>query len=159
MSAVLNQAQRRVARRQVEHAPNRRSARLSTESLTMVPAEMVLRPLRDQMIVEPLDVVHSRILIVPAAGKPVRGKVLAVGPGHYPTRYQDSHGDYLPDWNRQKRAKSAAGTRFIPTTVKVGDIVHLGGMEHGGYSFEGFYHGRVYCIHCREADVAGVENA
>lgn len=123
----------------------------------MVPAECTLRPLRDQMIVQPLDVVHSRILIVPDANKPVRGIVLAVGPGHYPMRYQDARGDYLPDWNRAKRAKSAAGTRFVPTGVKVGDVVQLGGMEHGGFSFEGFYHGDKYCIHCREMDVCGIE--
>ena len=110
------------------------------------------------MIVAPLDVIHSRILIVPGTGKPMRGIVRAVGPGHYPTRYQDEHGHYLPDWNRAKRKKAAPGIRFVPTTVKVGDIVQMGGMEHGGYSFEAFFHGDVYCIHCREADVALIED-
>ena len=61
--------------------------RLHNETLTFIPADTVLRPMRDQMIVEPLDVIHSRILILPPQQKLLRAQVLAIGPGHYPNKY------------------------------------------------------------------------
>jgi len=146
---MLNSAQRRAAFSQVQHAPNRRSARLSNESISHIPASMTIRPLRDQMIVQPIDVMHSRRLIIPPhESKLVRAKVLSVGPGHYPNRYDGPKG---------KRTKMMAGTTFVPTEVKVGDIIHLDGRQTGTPAFEGFYHGEKYCIHCRQEDVAGIE--
>jgi co-chaperonin GroES (HSP10) len=117
--------------------------------MTFIPADTKLRPLRDQMIVEPLEVVHSRYLIIPEHGKPIRGTCRAIGPGHYRKQYDH------PD--KHKRTKMWEGTHYVPTEVKVGDIVHLGGAELGGYAFEQFWWGDKLHIHCREADVAGIE--
>src|ERR1700682_723778 len=65
-----------------------RGVTMTDENLTFIPANTKLRLLRDQMIIEPMDVLHSRILIIPPhTSVLVRGKVLAVGPGHYPLRY------------------------------------------------------------------------
>lgn len=132
-------------------------AELSHKTRTNLPAEAVLRPLRDVIIVEPLDAKLSAILIVINELKPVRGIVRAVGPGHYPVVYLDAHGQKLPDHARNRRKQAAAGTRFVPTTVKVGDVVNLGGLDIGGYSFDTFYHGEKLMLMCREADVAGIE--
>jgi len=126
-------------------------------SMDFVPASVRLRPLRDNLIVEPVDVVYSRILIVKVDSKPLRGVVRAVGPGHYPIRYQDKWGDYIPDHDRKRRQKMAAGTHFVPTECKIGDIVHLGGLAIGGYAFEQFFWGDRVHLHCREADVCGIE--
>lgn len=129
----------------------------ASESLTLIAPNERLRPLRDQMIVEPLDIVHSTILIVHSDTKPVRGIVRAVGPGHYPASYLDKNGDRLPDHKRKERKEKAHGKHFVPTQVKVGDIVHLGGMEHKGYAFETFVHGSKLMVSCTERDVACIE--
>ena len=108
------------------------------------------------MIVQPMDVVHSRVLIVPPhKSKLVRGKVLAIGPGHYPLIYMDKDGNRGAP--RGKRAKIAWGEVFVPTEVKVGDIVHLDGRNTGKSAFDAFYWGDKYCLHAREADCAGIE--
>lgn len=120
----------------------------SSESLTLIPAGAKIRMLRDQMMVAPTGVVHSRVLIVQSNTKPVRGTVIAIGPGAYPKIYD--HAD------KHKRTKYRDSKRFLPTEVKVGDTVELGGAELGGYSFEGLYYGDKYVIMCSERDVAGV---
>lgn len=122
---------------------------MTDENITFIPAETKLKPMRDQMIISPLDVVHSHILIVPPHKSAlVRGKVIAVGPGHYPNRYNGPKG---------KRTKVMAGTVFVPMPVKVGEIVHLDGRQTGKSAFDAFYWGDKYCIHCRAEDVAGIE--
>ncbi len=141
----------------VEHAKSRRSARITCDSLDGIPEDANIRPLRDQMIVEPIDIQFSKILEVVHSLKPVRGKVLAIGPGIYPTVYLDSERHRLPDHARARRRYSAAGTIFRPTTVKVGQTVQLGAMERGGAAFERIRWGNRDCVICREADVCGVE--
>jgi co-chaperonin GroES (HSP10) len=121
-----------------------RGVAMHDENITFIPADTKLRPLRDQMIIEPLDVVHSRILILPPSDKTLRGRVLAIGPGYYPTQYDS------PD--RHKRTTSWAGMAFMPTEVKMGDIVRLEGFNN-----ESFFWGDKYCIHAREQDVTAVE--
>jgi hypothetical protein len=121
---------------------------MGAETHTCLPASAKLRPLRDQLIVEPLSVVHSRHLVVLDDAKPLRGIVKAVGPGCYPKKYDHPE--------KHRRTKTWDSTRFLPTQVKVGDVVELGGREIGGYAFEGFFWGDVYHINCRELDVAGV---
>lgn len=136
-----------------------RSAELSHKTVTFVPAEKKLRPLRDVIIVEPLDGNLSAIIEVIHECKPVRGIVKAVGPGHYANVYLDKWGDKLPDHKRKERKQLAAGTHFRPTTVKVGDVVNLGGLNIGGYNFDSFYWGDRLHLICREADVAGIEES
>ena len=136
----------------VQLARNGRSAELSYAPSTYVAPEQRIRPLRDFLVVEPLDVEHSAILTVVEDTKPLRGVVKAVGPGHYPLRYdhQDKH----------KRTKMWRSRSFQPTEVRVGDIVELGcvkldGRVHG-YSFQQIMWGSKMHLICREADVSGI---
>jgi co-chaperonin GroES (HSP10) len=134
----------------IRHAPNGRSASLSHDSLTDVPADKQIRPLRDWMVVQPLEAKLSTVLYVHNTARPVRGIVKAVGPGCYPKRYDH------PD--KHKRTKMWASRAFRPTEVKVGDVVELGGIDLGGYAFQAFRWGDVTHILCREEDVSGVLN-
>ena len=109
---------------------------------------MTIRPLRDQIIVEPLKVVLSKTIVVVEDTLPLRGIVKAVGPGCYPKRYDH------PD--KHKRSRMWDSEVFEPTTVKVGDVVELGGYDHRGYSFPSVFWGGVEHLICREADVSGV---
>lgn len=125
---------------------------LSSNSITYIAPDEQIRPLHDNIVVEPLDVEHSRILTVIENIKPVRGIVKAVGPGHYPLRYDH------PD--KHKRTKMWRSDTFQPTQVKVGDIVELGAVNIdgriAGYSFQQITWGSKMHIICREADVSGI---
>jgi hypothetical protein len=133
----------------IQHAFDGRSASLSHDGNTYVPAECKIRCLRDQIIVEPLDVPHSNVLAIVEHTKPVRGVVKAVGPGHYPKRYDH------PD--KHKRSKMWESKTFRPIEVQVGDVVELGGIEFGGYSFQTFLWGDKIHLICREADVSLID--
>jgi co-chaperonin GroES (HSP10) len=125
-----------------------RTAAMSYRLQTIVPADKEIRPLRDVLIVEPLDVVLSGIIVTIEFKRPMRGIVKAVGPGHYPWRYNGEKG---------RRTKTWKSNGFQPTTVKVGDVVELGMVDGDGYNFQTFLWGdRVHLI-CREADVSGVQ--
>jgi hypothetical protein len=140
---------REVKRRHFQASKTERGMSLNPETIDFIPADTKLRCLRDQMIVEPINIVHSKVLIVPPhSSKLVRAKVLAIGPGHYPNKYNGPKG---------KRTKVMAGTVFVPTEVKTGQIVHLDGRGSGKSVFDAFYWGQKYCLHARQADVAGVE--
>lgn len=121
--------------------------RIGNETITGIPASMNVRPLRDQIVIEPLYWQPSKIIAVAYQGKPLRGIVLAVGPGCYPKQYNGPKG---------KRTKSWDSKHFQPTEVKVGDIVELGGLEIGGYLHPTFRWGDKECVMIREPDVAMV---
>lgn len=135
--------------------PFQRGVQARADSLDFIPGNENIRPLRDRILVEALEVVHSRWLIVPQ-GKPIRGRVLATGPGRFrlaynaPKRY-DTHPQ---DPNRRKRTKVWETKTFIPTEVKVGDIVELGVGTEGRW--QAFYWGDKYCVIPQEADVCGI---
>jgi hypothetical protein len=126
-----------------------RSAELSWDSLTRVPAEKQIQCRRDYIVVEPLDIDHAMSLIVVEDTKPVRGIVKAVGPGHYPKRYDH------PD--KHRRTKMWDGKHFQATEVKPGDLVELGSPQGArGYNFQTFLWGDKLHLICREADVSGL---
>jgi hypothetical protein len=144
-------------RRHYQQSITGRGMSLNVETIEFIPASCVLKPLRDQMIVQPIDVIHSHVLIVPPhQSKLIRGKVLAIGPGHYPNIYIDKNGNRNAP--KGKRTKIGWGERFVPTEVKVGDIVNLDGRNTGKSAFDCFYYGDKFCLHAREADVAAVED-
>src|SRR5476651_1587745 len=95
------------------------SAEITHKTTTTIPATAKVRPLRDVIILEPLDGNLSAIIHVINECKPVRGIVKAIGPGHFPAYYLDVHGDRLPDHRRNDRKKVAHGKHFVPTTVKI----------------------------------------
>lgn len=121
--------------------------RVGNEIFDFVPASASIRPLRDVIIVEPLEMDHGTSLAVVYRGKALRGVVRAVGPGCYPKRYDGPKG---------RRTKSWDSKHFRPCDVRVGDTVDLGGQELGGYLFQTIRWGQKEVVICREQDVAVV---
>lgn len=124
-----------------------RGVRIGNELLEFVRADEQIRPLRDVIIVEPLPMDHGTSLEVVYLGKPLRGTVLACGPGHYPKKYNGPKG---------RRSKSWDSKSFQPCDVKVGDLVDLGGLERGGDLHTTIRWGSKEVVVCREADVCVV---
>jgi hypothetical protein len=111
--------------------------------------------LRDQIIVEPIPWPFSEIIEVVYTGRPLRGRVLAVGPGHYRKIYNGRKGQRTKSWDSRY---------FTPCDVKVGDIVQLGGIteEDGrldGFLFQTVRWGNKECVICRENDITGIEQS
>jgi len=121
-----------------------RGAELSHKTTTYIPADCKLRPLRDQIILEPIDNAFSAIVIVINESKPIRGIVRAIGPGVYPIQYDH------PD--KHRRTKMAWGKQFRPCDVKVGDIVSIESFER-----QTLYWGDKIHLLCREEDVRFIE--
>jgi len=123
--------------------------RIGHESYDSVPAEAQVRPLRNQLIIEPIPWPFSNTIEVVYTGRPLRGKVRATGPGTYPKRYDGPKG---------KRTRSWPSKQFRPCDVQVGDIVQLGGLSLGGYLFTTFRWGDKECVVCTEDDVTAIED-
>ena len=119
--------------------------RIGNETYSSLSAAAKIHPLRDQVVIEPLDWEPSKTIKVVYTGKPLRGTVRAIGPGHYKKFYNGPKG---------KRSKTWDSKYFTPSDLKVGDIVELGGLELRGYLFQTFRWGGKQMIICREADVA-----
>lgn len=122
-----------------------RGVRMGNELLEFVKKSERIRPLRDHIVVEPLPI--ERTIMLDSIWKPTRGKVLAVGPGCYPKKY---------DGDKGKRTKTWDSKAFRPCDVKVGDVVELGGRELGGYLHQTIRWGAKEVVVCREEDVAVV---
>lgn len=123
-----------------------RGVRVSNALLTFVREDETIRCLRDHIVVEPLDIDHGTMMQLVYRGEPVRGKVLAVGPGHFQKRYDGPKG---------KRTKTWDSKHFTPCDIKPGDVVDLGGLELNGYLFTRvLWGGKDVIISTREADVA-----
>ena len=121
--------------------------RVDTPTNAYVSAKENVRPLRDQIILEPLEWEPSKVIRVAYTGKPLRGRVKAIGPGRYRRKYNGPKG---------LRTQSWLGKHFLPTEVKVGDIVELGGLELRGYAFQTFIWGTKEYVICSEQDVTGI---
>ncbi len=118
-------------------------------SSEILPGGTKLRMLRDRILLRPLDWVPSSLIQVVRHGRPLRGVVEAVGPGRLYRRYrtQGNKRDYIET------------NHFIPTQVKVGDVVELGGLnvyDGLGYNFPQITIGTETFIVCQEQDVAFV---
>jgi co-chaperonin GroES (HSP10) len=122
--------------------------RIGNETYTCVPKGAKIRPLRDQIILEPLPWPFSDTIEVVYTGRPLRGKVKAIGPGVYPKRYNGPKGVRTKSWDSKA---------FRPCDVKIGDVVQIGGLGIDGYLFQTFNWGGVEHVICREADVTGIE--
>ena len=125
-----------------------RSAELSQDSRAYIAANEQIRMRLDYMLVEPLERDLSKTLAVVENTKPVRGRVIAIGPGTHPKVYDH------PD--KHKRKSFEYSSRFLETQVKPGDLVELGGIDIGGYSFPQIMYGDKKYLICRELDVSGV---
>lgn len=123
--------------------------RMANDTVSGVAASARFCPLRNCLIVEPLAWEPSTILNVVYMGQPLRGRILAVGPGCYPLKYNGRKGARTKSWN---------SSIFVPTEVAVGDVVELGGLELRGYLFHSFMWGDKRCIACTEDDVALIDD-
>jgi len=113
----------------------------------------ILRMVGDRILVKPLDWDANKTVIAIRHGRPVRGEVVAVGPGHHPIKYKrnEKGPKGLMDYSK----------RFQPTEVKPGDIVELGGLNQfdgKGYQFPEVMVNGVKHIVCSERDVAIVRD-
>lgn len=123
---------------------------LSNQAETL-PAGTKLRLLGDRILLKPLDWDASKTVIAIRHGRAVRGEVIAVGPGQRMKRR----------WKNREGQVHKIGElpRLIPTEVKPGQIVELGGLnafDGQGYSFPEVIIGNEVHIICQEADVAGI---
>lgn len=110
-----------------------------------------LRPLRDHILLQPLEWEASKTLAVIRSGRPLRGIVQAIGPGTHPKKY-------LRNANGQKRAFRYS-RHFQRTELQVGDVVELGGLniyDGAGYRFPEVVVDGIPHLLIQEADVAGV---
>ena len=113
------------------------------------PPATVLRPLREQIVVKVLEWEPSKLIVI--AGnqrKPLRGVVVFVGPGERVKRR-------WKDRNAQVHKIGETG-QVIPTEVRPGDVVELGGLEIDGYAFQQITIGHEVHVVCSEKDVCGV---
>lgn len=114
------------------------------------PSETI-KPLRDTIFLRPLEWDASKIVIAIRNGEPVRGEVVAIGPGRY--RWKRIRG------NATKRDVTYETDVFLPTEVKPGDIVELGGLnifDGAGYKLQECTYGNEKLLICTERDVCGV---
>jgi co-chaperonin GroES (HSP10) len=112
-----------------------------------------LRMMGDRILVKPLDWDASKTIVAIRHGRPVRGEVVAVGPGHNPIKYKPNA--------LGKKAQMDYSKRFQRTEVKVGDIVELGGLNQydgQGYQFPEVIVNGVKHIVCTERDVCIVRD-
>ncbi len=114
--------------------------------------------LGDRILLKPLEwdgeQVHgagSRIAVI-RHGRPVRGEVIAVGPGRHPTLRKGTSAD-------GKHRKVSSSRHFLPTQVKVGDVVEIGGLnvfDGKGYQFPEVILNGVKHLVITERDVTGI---
>ncbi len=118
----------------------------------ILPGGTRLRMLRDRILVRPLDWEPSRIICVVRRGRALRGVVEAIGPGRLYRRYRaKAH-------SSTQREYVETGT-FIPTQLRIGDVVELGGLnafDGQGYNFPQVMIGTQRYLIAQEQDVAFV---
>jgi co-chaperonin GroES (HSP10) len=118
----------------------------------ILPAGTKMRMMGDRILVKPLPVEHSAVIEVVESVRPMRGIVVAVGPGMNPYK----HKPHAYDRNKKTVVVS---NHFVPTQVKVGDLVELGGanvFDGKGYQFPQVLIGTELHVICTERDVAGI---
>ena len=103
-----------------------------------------IRPLRDHLVIKVEKWQPSKTLEVVRKGLPLRGTVIARGPGCYPKRYSP------------KRDRMWDSKAFRPCDTQVGDTVELGGLEIEGYDFPQLLIDNELHVICREEDVVGI---
>lgn len=110
-----------------------------------------LRMLGDRILLKPLAWDTNTLVHAIRQGRPVRGEVIAIGPGIHPVSKRTRLAD-----NRQR---IDFAKRFQPTEVKPGDVVELGGLnifDGKGYDFPEVIVNGVKHIIVTERDVCGV---
>jgi hypothetical protein len=136
----------------MEAAPG---VRQGNELLTWIRADERIRTIGDKIAIEPLPLDLNSELEVIYRGKPVRGIVRAVGPGHNPIKYLDSQGRRTQ--RRGDRKTLTYSRHFLPCDLKLGDVVDIGGLDIGGYLFPLIRWGDIEVVICTERDVCLID--
>ena len=121
----------------------------------ILPAGTKMRMMGDRILIKPLPVEHSATIEVVENVRPMRGIVVAVGPGMNPYL----HRPHAYDRNKKTVVRA---NHFVPTQVKVGDLVELGGLnifDGKGYQFPQVIIGTELHVIATERDVAGIVEA
>lgn len=126
----------------LEAKPYQRGVELSYKTATGIPADMQIRPLRDVLIVEPIDGLISAVIKLVEERKPMQGIVRAAGPGCYPKVYNGPKGRRTKMWDSKS---------FRPCDAKVGDTV-----EFEQRPFQTLYWGGKLMLIMREEDLCGI---
>lgn len=112
-----------------------------------------LRMMGDRILVKPMDWdTHTQVIAI-RHGRPVRGKVIAVGPGANPKKYKAGP--------KGPKSRMDYSNHFQPTEVKPGDIVELGGLnvfDGLGYQFTDVLYNNEMHLICSEKDVCVVRD-
>ncbi len=141
--------------------PEERGTRLEQKLNCFIPADHEIRPMRNQIFAEPLPWTPSSIIHVVTDKKPMRAKIVAIGPGTWIKQYfSKKTGIWAPPWAppaRPDRIKSRDSKTFKKCDAKVGDVIDLGGLEIGGYLFPRITWGNKEVLICTEDDVVGIE--
>ncbi len=117
-----------------------------------LPEGTKLRMLRDQILVKALEWSPSTTIIIAGSERrPMRGVVVSVGPFRRVKKY-------LYNAKGEKCAVADYG-QTIPTQVRPGDVVEIGGLELDGYRFEQVTIGSELHILCQEQDVCLIHEA
>ena len=109
------------------------------------------KPTGDKMLIRPLKWEPSKILEVVRHGRPLRGEVMAIGPGINPIKYKPGP--------KVKKQFMDYSRHFRPTEVKVGDVVELGGLgvfDDQGYKFPETIVGNERMLLVTERDICGI---
>jgi hypothetical protein len=115
-----------------------------------------IKPTEDWLIIKPIRPVLSQTIEANWNGEVSRGKVIAAGPGKYPnlhTRGFKPGKDGKPEQFRTVKKSKV----FVPTEVKPGDVVNLGGIDIGGYLWKHVMVDGEDCVWVMEADVVFIE--
>lgn len=118
----------------------------------ILPEGAKLRMMGDRILLKPLPVEHSQTFEVVTHTRPMRGVVVAVGPGMHPYK----HRPHPYDRNKKTIVRS---NHFLPTQVKVGDVVELGGLnvfDGKGYQFPQVVIGTETHVIVTERDIAAI---
>lgn len=110
-----------------------------------------MKMMGDRILLRALPWKPSETIDVVRYGRPVRGEIVAIGPGEYPKKYKLN----------AKREKTGFeySKHFRPTELKPGQIVEVGGINifgGDGYKFEEITVGNETLLVCSEKDVACV---
>ena len=127
------------------------SPSLSHTSIAFIAPHERIRPLRDVIIIKPIAPKFSGVIETVWQGKPIKGEVIASGPGRYPNKHKRGEKD------GKKFHTIESSKHFRQMDVKVGDIVHLEGMDRGGVPHQTVNVHGVECVMCSEQDITGVE--
>ncbi len=130
-------------------------ARINRDPLDSLPEDITLRPIGDKVIIQVDPDQYDTALAIVSADRPLRGTVVAIGPGELVKKYRHRW-VYSQGRETQERTESYWSTTFRATQTQVGDRVELGGRDIGGYLFDKLRIGGKDHVICTERDIAAI---